>query len=69
MKNNAECLKEQFYYLASQDNHIFEFIQAGALDGFWFLNMNNPDQVWFNPNFLHSFSKFHYLLTTNIPNY
>lgn len=44
-------LKEELYDLVRSDPSVFEFIQAGSLDGIWYWDLENPEQEWLSPRF------------------
>lgn len=43
--------KEELYSLIKSDFSIFDFIQESALDGFGYLDIENPTNDWMNPKF------------------
>ncbi|MEA5402010.1 PAS domain S-box protein [Arcicella sp. DC2W] len=43
--------KEELYSLIKSDFSIFDFIQESALDGFGYLDFENPLNDWMNPKF------------------
>jgi PAS domain S-box-containing protein len=47
MKN----LKEELYNLIKNDYSIFQYIEENALDGFWYINADNLDNVSVNTKF------------------
>ena len=44
-------LKQELYELLRTDPAIFEFIQAGSLDGLWYWDLTQPDIEWMSPRF------------------
>lgn len=42
-------LKEELYRRVSADPAIFEFLQAGSLDGIWYWDVENPTEEWMSP--------------------
>ncbi len=42
-------LKEELYKLVRKDPAIFEFLQAGSLDGIWYWDLENPEIEWMSP--------------------
>lgn len=44
-----DYLKKEFYSLISRREDIFDFIQQFGLDGFWYWDLENPDNQWANP--------------------
>lgn len=54
MKNKFEDnhpLKEELYKLIQTDISYFEFIQSGSLDGMWYWDLENPENIWMSPRF------------------
>ena len=45
----AHYLKEELYRRVSADSAVFEFIQAGSLDGIWYVDLENPGPAWMSP--------------------
>ncbi len=43
--------KEELYQLIKSDFSIFDFIQESALDGFGYIDVENPTNDWINPKF------------------
>ena len=48
-------LKDELYDLVQRDPAIFEFLQAGSLDGIWYWDLTDPDIEWMSPRFWHVF--------------
>ena len=44
-------LKEELNELVQRDSYIFDFIQAGSLDGLWYWDLDNPQNEWMSPKF------------------
>ncbi|MBW1294325.1 PAS domain-containing protein [Aquimarina litoralis] len=44
-------LKSELYNLVKTDSAIFDFIQEAALDGIWFWDLLDPENVWMNPRY------------------
>lgn len=44
-------LKKELYDLIQKDTSIFDFIQAGSLDGIWYWDLENPQMEWMSPKF------------------
>lgn len=44
-------LKQELYSLFRKDNSLFEFLQAGSLDGVWYWNLEKPAEEWMSPKF------------------
>ncbi|MCF2443792.1 PAS domain S-box protein [Dyadobacter sp. CY345] len=44
-----DYLKKEFYSLISKREDIFDFIQQLGLDGFWYWDLENPDNQWASP--------------------
>jgi len=49
MKENY--LKSELYNLIKNDSSVFEFIQAGSLDGMWYWDLENLENEWLSPKF------------------
>lgn len=52
MKENY--LKKELYELIRSEPAVFDFLQNAALDGFWYWDLENPDEEWMNPKFWHT---------------
>lgn len=53
-KQSAEddhYLKLELYQLVRDDPAIFDFLQAGSLDGIWYWDLENPEHEWMSPRF------------------
>lgn len=44
-------LKQELYSLVRSDPKIFDFLEAGSLDGIWYWDLEKPDQEWMSPRF------------------
>ncbi len=44
-------LKSELYELIKKDEHIFDFIQGGSLDGLWYWDLEKPEHEWMNARF------------------
>lgn len=44
-------LEHELYELVSTDRNIFTFIQDAALDGMWYLDLENTEEEWMNKKF------------------
>jgi PAS domain S-box-containing protein len=54
VENNLEdehYLRRELYRLTQSDTQIFEFLQAGSLDGLWYWDLENPEHEWLSPRF------------------
>lgn len=50
-EDGGHYLKNELYGLVKTDSYIFDFIQEAALDGIWFWDLLDPDNVWMNPRY------------------
>ncbi|MCG8556596.1 MAG: PAS domain-containing protein [Proteobacteria bacterium] len=48
-------LKKELYDMVRRDPTIFEFIQAGSLDGIWYWDLENTENEWMSPRFWQVF--------------
>lgn len=48
-------LKRELYELVQNDPGIFEFLQAGSLDGIWYWDIEQPENEWMSPRFWELF--------------
>lgn len=48
-------LRRELYALVQSDHRIFEFLQAGSLDGIWYWDVTDQDQEWMSPRFKELF--------------
>ncbi len=44
-------LKQELYELLRTDARVFEFLQAGSLDGIWYWDLESPEDEWMSPRF------------------
>jgi PAS domain S-box-containing protein len=44
-------LKNELYELIKTDECVFDFIQEGSLDGLWYWDLKNLDNIWMNARF------------------
>ena len=51
MAQDEHYLKTELYELVRRDPAIFEFLQAGSLDGIWYWDVTRQDQEWMSPRF------------------
>ena len=42
-------LKKSLYKIIQRDEAVFEFIQDSAINGFWYVDIESPDEIWINP--------------------
>lgn len=49
MKENY--LKKELYESIFKDASIFEFVQAGSLDGVWYWDLEKPENQWMSPKY------------------
>lgn len=50
-KMGKHRLQEELESLVREDGTIFEFLQAGSLDGIWYWDLENPEQEWMSERF------------------
>ena len=55
MSQDDHYLKSELYELVRKDPAIFEFLQAGSLDGIWYWDVERQDQEWMSPRFKELF--------------
>ena len=55
MAEDEHYLKTELYELVRKDPAIFEFLQAGSLDGIWYWDVERQDQEWMSPRFKELF--------------
>lgn len=53
--SDEHYLRKELYERISHDSAIFEFLQAGSLDGIWYWDLEKPDQEWMSPRFWEVF--------------
>lgn len=44
-------LKAELYSLVKANSEIFEFLQAGSLDGIWYLDLEHPGEGWMSERY------------------
>ncbi len=49
MCDDEHYLKRELYELIRKDASIFEFLQAGSLDGIWYWDLEDTDHEWMSP--------------------
>ena len=55
MDTQENYLKDELYALMQKDSKLFEFLQAGSLDGIWYWDLENPENRWMSPRFWENF--------------
>ena len=50
-KNVENYLKSEFYNLVKTNSKVFDFIEAGSLDGVWYWDLEKPENGWMSPKF------------------
>ena len=55
MAGTDHYLKTELYALVRKDPAIFEFLQAGSLDGIWYWDVERQEQEWMSPRFKELF--------------
>lgn len=50
-EDKSHYLKKELYSLVKTDSAVFDFIQQAALDGIWFWDLLDPDNIWMNPRY------------------
>ncbi len=66
MSEEESYLRKELYELVRKDPAIFEFLQAGSLDGIWYWDIENPEQEWLSPRFKEVFGyRDHEILNTS----
>ena len=53
--SDEHYLKRELYELIQRDPSIFEFLQAGSLDGVWYWDMTDTAHEWLSPRFKEVF--------------
>ncbi len=48
---NQHYLRDELYGLVREDPAIFDFLQAGALDGIWYWDLMRSEVEWYSPGF------------------
>lgn len=54
-QDREHYLKRELYELVQKDSHIFEFLEAGSLDGIWYWDLENLTEEWLSPRFKELF--------------
>lgn len=49
--NERHYLERELYELVQREPEIFEFLQAGSLDGVWYWNLEDPADEWLSDRF------------------
>lgn len=49
--DHTHYLERELYDLVRTDPRIFDFLQAGSLDGIWYWDLERPDNEWMSPRF------------------
>ena len=49
--SDEHYLKAELYDLVRSDPRVFEFLQAGSLDGIWYWDLESPADEWLSPRF------------------
>lgn len=52
---NDNYLRLELYQRFRDDPALFDFLQAGSLDGLWYWDLENPSQEWMSPEFWRLF--------------
>lgn len=50
-RNQEYYLKTELYNRVQSDRTIFDFLQAGSLDGLWYWDIERPQEEWLSPRF------------------
>lgn len=53
-------LKQELYARIRTDPEVFEFLQAGSLDGIWYWDLENPEHEWYSPRFAEGLGYAHH---------
>ncbi|MCG8478069.1 MAG: PAS domain-containing protein [Spirochaetales bacterium] len=48
-------LEEELYDLLRRDQRVFDFLEAGSLDGIWYWDLEDRSNEWMSPTFWHTF--------------
>lgn len=54
-RRSRHYLEDELYELVASDDSIFEFLQAGSLDGLWYWDLENPEHEWMSDRFWEVF--------------
>ena len=49
--NEKHYLKDELYRLVSEKKEVFDFLQAGSLDGIWYWDLLEQENEWMSPRF------------------
>jgi len=49
--DETHYLRDELYSLVRTDPAIFDFLQAGSLDGLWYWDLKHPEHEWMSPRF------------------
>lgn len=49
--SDEHYLQAELYALVQKDPRVFEFLQAGSLDGIWYWDLERPDIEWMSARF------------------
>ncbi|WP_299184240.1 PAS domain-containing protein [uncultured Aquimarina sp.] len=55
LDNGEHYLQKELYDLVKKESSIFDFLQVGALDGLWFWDLLDPENVWMNSSYWTTF--------------
>lgn len=55
MSDRDHYLKQELYSRMAAGSELFEFMQAGSLDGLWYWDLEQPDHEWMSPRFWELF--------------
>jgi PAS domain S-box-containing protein len=55
MAEGEHYLKKELYDLVRTSPEIFEFLQAGSLDGIWYWDIQDPEHEWLSQRFKEVF--------------
>ncbi|QQR88765.1 MAG: PAS domain-containing protein [Myxococcales bacterium] len=51
MSQDVHYLKKELYEQLERSPELFDFIQAGSLDGIWYSNVEDPNEEWMSDEF------------------
>ncbi|MFP4376569.1 MAG: sensor histidine kinase [Spirochaetales bacterium] len=54
-RSDGAYLKHELYSLVQTNPAIFEFLEAGSLDGVWYWDVTDPSYEWMSPQFWMTF--------------
>jgi PAS domain S-box-containing protein len=55
MGDNADYLKRELYERVRTDPALFDWLQAGSLDGIWYWDLEQQENEWLSPRFKETF--------------